>query len=317
MARQSTYSTTPDTVKHELHGRVAAVCHDAGAANHVIAWLRSYGDASTVRPVMTGPAGRLWQRAFPNVALYPSIEDAIRSADFVLTGTGWGSDLEHEARKIARESGIRSAAALDHWVNYLPRFKRGETVVWPDEFWVVDEYARRIAQETFPGAIVRKQPNAYLSEQVAAIELPSGNNLAILYVLEPVRSDWGRGVPGEFQALDYFLSRLECTGLPPEVSILLRLHPSEPPGKYTGWIAQQTERRIQIDDSISLAQAISRARWVAGCESFALTVALAAGRPVFCSLPPWAPQCRLPHGGLVHVKDLPGGGTRGEVWCLK
>jgi hypothetical protein len=42
-----------------------------------------------------------------------------------------------------------------------------------------------------------------------------------------------------------------------------------------------------------------------GCESMALVVALAAGREVFSSLPPWAPPCRLPHAGVrrLHTRS--------------
>ena len=307
MARQSTSSTTPNTVKHDLQGTVAAVCHDAGGANHVIAWLRAYADLRDVRPVMAGPAERLWQHAFPGRRAQASIEDALRGADLVLTGTGWGSDLEHEARRLAREAGIRSVAALDHWVNYPSRFRRGDAVVWPDEFWVVDEYARGLARQAFPGATIRLQPNEYLAEQLRDIRQPQGAPPALLYILEPMRSDWGRGVAGEFQ------SHVERADLPPDMVLLLRPHPSENPEKYAEWIARHPERDIQMDDSASLAQAISRARYVAGCESFALTVALAAGRQVFCSLPPWAPSCRLPHDGLVHIKDLPGAGSAGAA----
>ena len=312
MARQSTSSTTQSTVRHDLQGTVAAVCHDAGGANHIIAWIRAYGDPSKVRAVMTGPAEQLWRRAFPTQAIQSAIEHAIRGADLVLTGTGWG-DLEHEARRLARVAGIRSVAALDHWVNYSSRFRRADAVVWPDEFWVVDEYARGLAQQAFPGATIRQQPNEYLLDQLRDIKEPQGTVPALLYILEPMRSDWGRGVDGEFQALDYFLSRLECVGLLPDILLLLRPHPSESPQKYAEWIARHPARNIQVDDSASLAQAISRARYVAGCESFALTVALAAGRRVFCSLPPWAPSCRLPHDGLVHIKDLPREGSGGTL----
>jgi len=42
---------------------------------------------------------------------------------------------------------------------------------------------------------------------------------------------------------------------------------------------------------------------VVGCESFALVVALAAGRRVCSTLPPWAPPCRLPQPGIVRLAD--------------
>ena len=124
----------------------------------------------------------------------------------------------------------------------------------------------------------------------------------VLYVLEPARSDWGRQQPGEFQALDYFIAHRQHLGLPADGAVHLRPHPADPPGKYEAWIAQQNDSRIRLDDARTLAEAIDRHAWVAGCESMALVVALAAGRRVVCTLPPWAPACRLPQRGLVHLK---------------
>ena len=48
------------------------------------------------------------------------------------------------------------------------------------------------------------------------------------------------------------------------------------------------------------------ARWVVGCESQALVVALAAGRQVWSSLPPWAPPCRLPQAGVQRLAQQAG-----------
>ena len=58
---------------------------------------------------------------------------------------------------------------------------------------------------------------------------------------------------------------------------------------------------VTLCDAPDLATAISRHAWVAGCESMALVLALAAGRRTLCTLPPWAPRCRLPQRGLIHL----------------
>ena len=131
---------------------------------------------------------------------------------------------------------------------------------------------------------------------------PAGSDDELLYVLEPARSDWGRQAPGEFQALDYFAQNRHRLPLPPGTRIRLRPHPSDPPGKYEDWLRRQAPD-FTLDISANLPEALARAQWVAGCESFALVVALAAGRRVICTLPPWAPACRLPHAGLLHLKQ--------------
>ena len=290
----------------ELPPPLAIACHDAGAANIVFEWLRANAPVDA-RLLVDGPAAALWIQAPVPVRYCASIGELLQDASTLLSGTGWGGDLEHNARRAAQRRGLRSIAVIDHWTNYRERFsRRGETVL-PDEFWVTDDDAHALASECFPGYPIRKQPNLYVEEQlrkIAATRLEEPADL--LYVLEPVRDEWGRAVPGEFQALDYFMKHAALIALPRTARIRLRSHPSDPPGKYDAWLAKQSGRTVMLDDSPDLAVAIGRATWVAGCESFALVIALLAGRRVICTLPPWAPHCRLPHRGLIHLKSIDG-----------
>jgi hypothetical protein len=300
-----------DRPSPELRSPLAVVCHDAGACNVVLPWLAAPG--LELRPVMQGPAARLFAQRFARVTPCDSIEAALDGAVMLLSGTGWASDLEHRARLLARQRGLFSAAVIDHWVNYEMRFARGGEVVWPDEFWVTDGQALAIAQRCFPGATVRCFDNLYLRAEAAAVgPLPPSGEAQLLYVLEPMRSDWGRGVPGEFQALDHFMGQViagaphRCAGtgirgIPARTPIRLRPHPSDAPGKYDAWIEAQRRRGadVALDRHATLAEALRASAWVVGCESFALVVAAAAGRRVWTSLPPWAPKCRLPHGRIA------------------
>ncbi len=293
-----------DSATLDLPLPIAVVAHDAGAANLILAWLGDVPPAD-LRAVMQGPAAALWHARFRDVALVPTIDAALDGAASVLTGTGWASTLEHDARRAAAQRGIRSAAVLDHWVNYPMRFERDGIVVLPDELLVADAFAAAIAARDLPGIPVRRLDNRYLAEQVARIApLPPAESRDILYVLEPARDDWGRGTPGEFQALDYFLAHRDALGLARATPIRLRPHPSDEPGKYDSWIASQGEAGIMLDTSTDLSDAIGGAGWVVGCQSFALVVALAAGRVTISSLPPWGPACSLPHDGLIHLKAL-------------
>lgn len=293
-------------MKIDLPDPFAVVCHDAGAANLILAWLKADQRLHTTRPVMWGPAAKSWDRMFPERATCGTAEAALQGAAALLSGTGWQSDLEHNARKRAISLGLKTVAVLDHWINYPERFTRGEETILPDELWVVDEYAAKIAASTFEGCVVRKMPDLYLQSQLSGIGAPPADGPAeLLYVLEPTRTDWGRGVQGEFQALDYFFDHLSDLGLPDDLTIRLRVHPAEPRDKYVEWLKRYPGYRLVMDDSGMISEALTRASWVAGCESSALTLALAAGRRVYCTMPPWAPLCRLPHAGLIHIKDLP------------
>lgn len=298
------YSISPVSGLHSLPQPVAVVCHDAGAANVILAEIQACPEIQCL-PVMEGPSINLWQAAGKDTSDLVSLEDALSIAASLLTGTSWASDLEHEARQRARQLGLRSAAVIDHWVNYASRFIRNGDIVQPDEFWVTDSYAFEIASKAFPGTSIRKIPNLYLQNQVdeiAAFGPPRSAN-RVLYVLEPVRFTWpGCKQPGEFEALDYFVENLGKLMNPLTAQLKLRPHPSDATGKYDAWLRAHTHLDTAIDNSRSLSQAISEAGWVAGCESMALVVALAAGRKTVATLPPEAPLCRLPQDGLIHLR---------------
>ncbi len=281
--------------------KTAIVAHDAGAANIIIAWIDA-GLLPQERVYLEGPAATLWDSRARRSRL-PSLDAAFEGAQALITGTGWGSDLEHAARRIARKRELRSIAVLDHWVNYAVRFERAGETLLPDEIWVTDEYAEAMARDVFPGLPLHRAPNTYLSAEVGRITEPRDGR-ELLYILEPARSDWGRDKLGEFQALDFFVERLGELKLPGETRLRLRPHPSDPAGKYDEWIARHNHLDIEMAASEPLSDAISRASTVVGCNSFALVVALAAGRRVVCTLPPWAPACYLPHRGLIQLKDL-------------
>ena len=90
---------------------LAVVCHDAGAANLIVEWLKDY--SGELRVCMEGPARVIWRKHFPDKKLIP-INRVIKDSTTLLSGTGW-ADLEHSARIDAKIRGIKSIAVIDHW----------------------------------------------------------------------------------------------------------------------------------------------------------------------------------------------------------
>lgn len=283
----------------------AIVANDAGAASILFSLLKEQGrdiiGNSSMFPVVQGPAESLWPQYFPDIKTYPTLAAIECALSGVLTGTGWSSNLEHSARAWSKSVGIKSYALLDHWVNYKSRFQRNGIEVLPDELWVVDDWARSIAEESFPQVPIRQFQNTYLLHQVSRITTPPSGGI-ILYVLEPVRDTWGQTEQGEFQALSYFFGHTSKLPLTTINKILLRPHPSESKDKYDHYL--KMDPRIEIDYSKDICEAISKADIVIGIESFALTLALAAGRPVLSSLPPGAPPLRLPQSGILQLRNI-------------
>jgi hypothetical protein len=302
---------------------LAVVAHDAGAANHIFAWL---GDEEPIL-CLAGPALKMWQAHLKKKPIGPVPEFgiplhrdfsqsllletdlvvALAGAATVITGTGWESSLEFDARKLAREQGIYSIAVIDHWLNYADRFIRNGEQVLPDEIWVSDLYAAKIAQSAFPSVRVVQQTNEYQAELVAEVESrqplsEAQGNDRVLYVLEPIRQEWGELTDlGEFMALDYFMTNRHRTPISVNAEIRLRPHPSDRPGKYDAWLARQSTPRVSLDQSATLADALAWSNVVVGCQTYAMVLALACGRVVVSAIPPWAPPCVLPHEGIIKM----------------
>jgi hypothetical protein len=282
-----------------LGAPLAIVANDAGAANIILSWL-SVEDLAEVRAVMAGPALALWKSRFGDAPCVSSMDEALDGAAALLSGTGWASDVEHRARKAARDLDLLSVAVIDHWVNYPDRFVRDGETVLPDRIWVTDAYALAEARRTLPGTPSEERPNLYLSGQAeAAGPLPPAGD--VLFAAEPARSNWGRDSAGEFQTLDYFMAHRAAIGLG-AAPVRVRPHPSDPAGKYDAWIAAHPG--AAVDRSPDMATALRPASTVVGMNSFAMVIALAAGRQTICALPPWSPPWRLPHEGVLHLSRL-------------
>ncbi len=311
MGKPMTCTTLPPSAETDSRqsdipaGRFAVVAHDAGAANQIFSWL-SAGDLDPDQAIfaLAGPAQTLAHQFGFDGTNY-SVEHAVFESGWVLTGTGWQTDHEKSAMSAARRYGKKCVAVLDHWVNYRPRFNlcdEGSTEV--DELWVVDTEAARIAEEEFPGAEIRRMPGRYLERQIAEVK-SAPHRGRILFLMEPVRDSWGMvgvGEAGEFAAFRFFLQCLEDSSAAVG-DITIRPHPSDPENKYTSLTDHQIYK-ITVDSTRSLSSALSDADCVVGLNSYAMVVALAAGRKVYCALPPEAPACVLPHAGIMDLRSV-------------
>ena len=175
----------------------------------------------------------------------------------------------------------------------------------PDELWVCDEHAERIARATVPGPPVLVQGNPYLEDQVAevrACERPRPPGARVLYVTEPTTAvaalatgdplGWGYD---ERDALRGYLERLPAD---PASELRVRRHPAEPAEKYAPMLA---EFGVAASPGGSLAEDIAWADTVVGCDTMAMVVALAAGRRVVSAIPPGGRPLSLPFAGIERL----------------
>jgi len=296
----------------------AIVAHDAGAANHIIAWLES-GLIKENQCVfcLSGPAEVSYRKIRPQF-LNQNLKEVLDGANQLISGTGWASTMEHDARKLANQQNMKTIAVLDHWVNYRDRFIRNGQEQLADEIWVVDEYALDIAQKQFPSIPVHCQHNDFIAQQqqmVASYQTRKSSSTHLLFVMEPVRKFWGkRNIPGEVQALEFMLKHQDHLNFNNSITskpfkIIIKPHPSDPKDKYKRWLNKYNHFDISINESASLAKLIAWSDIVAGCETYAMVVALASGKKVVSALPTHAPPCNLPHKDIIRLAERVGAVT--------
>jgi hypothetical protein len=275
-------------------------CHDAGGAEIVSSWLRRRPDADAVPCLLKGPALRVFARKLgPDLRTVTALPP-LDPIDLVLCGSSADDPLERRVVRAARAAGVRSAVWLDHWVNYAGRFVLDGELVLPDEVWVADEHAQRLAAETLPGVGLRLCGNPYLEDAAAeihALEGSRGGGERILYVTQPttVAARMATGDPlgwgyDERDALAGYLEQIAGVE-----AVRIRLHPAETADKYASVLDAFVDRLpLELSRGGSLVEDCAWADTVAGCDTMAMVVALAAGRRVVSVIPPGGQPLSLP-----------------------
>jgi hypothetical protein len=292
---------------------VAIVAHDAGGAEI----LASYVAQNNVncKLVLEGPAVNVFKRRLGEIEIF-SLEDAILDCDWCICGTGWQSDLEWRAIEEARNADKHVVAFVDHWVNYPERFIRNGIQHLPDEIWVGDEDAQKIASESFLDISIKLVPNPYsidIKKQFSEIESANKNASCdvenILFVCENI-SDHARLKYGderywgytEFDAINFFFENIRVISNR-QVSVVIRPHPSDAIGKYK-WIVEAYSDIAVLSEGRSLIQEVAESDFVVGCESMAMVVGLLAQKKVISCIPHMGRRCRLPQKNIVHLSEI-------------
>lgn len=288
------------SVIDDLPGPLGVICNDAGGANQIFAMLSKTARAD-IKLTLSGPAASLYEASRLSFPVLGDLQELVSLSETILTGTGWSSDLEFDALREARSMRKKSIAVLDHWVNYRMRFERNGTEILPDDLWVVDSWAERIARLEFPGQNLRLVPDIYTSEIIKQVGNPPPEESAeILYLFEPARSSWGRRVQGEWQSWSHFLKHVDRVGARDDSVIRARPHPALSPSLFYDLEPHVGDHPI-ILDQFSLVESLTRARWVVGMSSSVLPIALETDRVAISCLPQWAPRCQLPHHGITLI----------------
>jgi len=240
-----------------------------------------------------------------------SLKDSLKKTTLYICGTGWQSDIHIQVIKAARSKDIKVIAYLDHWTNYKNRFFKNNEYYFPDEIWVGDEKAYKIAKKTF-NIKVKKINNYYLDYIKKEFECKFTKNKKllkktnILYVTEPTskvkNNQWklNKYDYDEFSSLIFFLNKIKF--IYKDFKIRLKTHPAENPKKYN-YILKKYNYNIQINKTSNLINEIKNSEVVVGCNTLALYLAIVAKKNVLCSIPT-KQRSLLPFKQIKYLRNL-------------
>lgn len=278
------------------------VCHDAGAAEVVSAWVRRK-PRQLFAYVVEGPARKIFERKLGSDLQFIDLEAAkTRRARIskVITGTSWSTDLEKRALKWAKSEGLPTATYLDHWVNYRVRFETDNGLILPDEIFVYDQLGKQIAERELGHKNVQIVENPYwedVSNEIRVLEshfrkTRQPETINLLFVTQPI-SDAAKKMKGdpngygysEFSALEAFLEWLQ-----PQLAKIgefrLRLHPAEASGKYDEFFAKKAPSlNVKSSPNDDLLKDIAWSDWVVGCDTMAMLIGVKAKKRVLSCIP--------------------------------
>ena len=136
--------------------QISICAFDAGAAAHILEWSKNFN--CSIKYSLGGPALKIFQKENKNL-INNNIEESLNGSSLHIAGTAWSTDFEISSTKLAKENSIYTISVLDHWVSYKQRFIYKGEIILPDEIWVSDQMAKKIASDEFPSVKISILPN--------------------------------------------------------------------------------------------------------------------------------------------------------------
>jgi len=283
------------------------VSHDAGGAHSLASFVLNNPGEYLFE--LGGPAIQIINSQILDLRLYE--QDDLKDVELVLTGTSSESMLEIESIARARMHGIRTVSLLDHWVNYVERFTRDGSVLLPDEIWVTDEIAHRIASGVFDESIVRKVPDFLLMDIAKSLEKKDGAYSEFgraLFISENISGrNMSTNLPSlpydEFDCFNHLLGQLPS--LFPNIELLnVRLHPSQDAKVYEIFEEMALKKGIATDlSNCVLSEDLREANVVFGISSRAFATSILLGKDSICCIPGGF-QTQLPLPNIKYLSEI-------------
>ena len=250
-----------------LKKKILIVSNDAGGAEIISHYIKNF--KLKCRYFLKGPAIKIFQKKIPNLKLIKNIK--IKDYDLVITGTSLNNNLEYNIIKLSKENKIKVISFLDHWVNYISRFKRRNTICLPDEIIVGDKDAKIIALKVFKKTKITFCKNYYFESfrENKNLQKKSQN---ILYVSSNIDSIKKKKITDK-KILAKIIDKLIKNEFGKIQKLIIRKHPSENFKKFNYLKLLKCKFEIQYDKNLYLNDSLKKTNFIIGMNSMALVAA--------------------------------------------
>lgn len=275
---------------------IALISKDAGGAEFISRYVKNKKKKYCI--AVSGPAIKVFKKNLKNFKNL-STQKAILLSKWVLCSTGTSSDYEKKAMLLARKYNKKVITYLDHWVEYRKRFMIRNKIFRPDEIWVSDKYAFKIAKKNNLKKIkIIGNPlfDDFIKYKNKFRTKPSEN---ILFLSEPV-SKHLRSHYDELKCIKYFIKNIDNLNINYK-KILIRPHPSETINKFNK--IKKISSNIIISKKNNIFFDIMNSKIIVGINSIALLLGLLSKKKVISCIP-GRKNCELPHKGIINFKNL-------------
>ena len=305
--------------QNKLKNNVLAISNDPGGAEALSSYLRHRGkEHSCFRCVAQGFAKKI----FISKGLGKYLIDTKKGKELILKGhidlllasTGRSSDLSTNFIALAKSHSIKTVTILEHWLGYKERFgypSRDWRSNLPDEIWVVDKLARKIAEKEFgKAARIKIKPNFYFKDLRAEYSKSSASKdrryFNVLFLNQPILKKIASKKKkikitemGKVTKLINFMKTMNCSR---PIRFTIRQHPIESRSGFAEVVKGNTDCsnfRVVLSDPSrnSLVEDVKSADVVIGIQSSALTIASLFKKTICCCDEPplWFPAFNVKH----------------------
>ncbi|MFA4941305.1 MAG: hypothetical protein WC582_01745 [Patescibacteria group bacterium] len=285
--------------------KVLVVSTSGGSAEILTAYIKKNVSQFNFICLVNEPARTVFTRKGLKKIIYSDVKKIKslldkKKIEMVLTGTSRNDPLDLEYINYAKEKKIKSVVFLEHWVNYRERFgypQKNWREKLPNEIWVGDKYAFKMAKKLFSGLTVKLVPNPYFTEVKEEYKIAKKNYKKednILIIGQPFAEG------EEYKVFNDFLNFFASKGF--KDKIILRLHPSEDRNKYNSIISSCSNRlSIKISRNKNLVKDLIQSSCVLGINSMALYVSALCGKKVVSLVLKNKDHFRLPFNNINKI----------------